>query len=52
MKLKTADELRYEMLLAENEKLKREQEALLARNKELKKEVADALRYDGTKEDK
>ena len=44
-------ELRIEMLKAENECLKKKQEDLLKRNKELKQEMADALRYDGTKDD-
>ena len=50
-KLLSPAELKIKMLKAENERLKKKQEDLLKRNKELKQEMADALRYDGTKDD-
>jgi len=45
-KLKSIDELKLEMAMAEHEKLKKERERLLNRNAELREEVAEALRSD------
>lgn len=51
-KLLSPAELKIEMLKAENERLRKERESLHKRSQELTKEMMDALRHDGTKDNK
>ena len=49
--LKSIDELKLGMAMAENERLKKEHEALKKRNEQLKEEVAAALRSEPTEDE-